>query len=136
MFWHESFLCKLHHPKGNFDTISVLQSSLYTGKTVSTTLTEFNRRCFETIKEHFLGRVGAPVPLIWLVSLLVHYPLLGYFSLRNLEGGFHSSNCMKIFFKLWIPCLTAFVNLACDYLRVRFKYYSSYSHGLELLKPQ
>jgi hypothetical protein len=31
---------------------------------------------------------------------------------------------------LRIPSLTAFVNPACEYLRVRFKHCSSYAHGV------
>jgi hypothetical protein len=80
--------------------------------------------------------VGAPVPLIWLASLLVHYPLLGYFSLKILRRRLPSFGLCKIFFKLRIPCLAAFVNLTYEYLGVRFKYCSSYSHDLKLSKPQ
>jgi hypothetical protein len=74
------------------------------------------------------------VLLIYLVSLLVHYPLLGYFLLKILRRRLPSFGLYQDIFKFWVLRLAAFVNMTCYYLGVRFKYYPSYSHGFKLLK--
>jgi hypothetical protein len=55
-----------------------------TGEIVSTTLSMSSTEGALRVSKNTSGGVEAPVPLIWLASLLVHYPLLGYFSLRIL----------------------------------------------------
>jgi hypothetical protein len=58
-----------------------------------------------------------------------------FFYQKSFEGGFHPSDCIKIFFEFWVFCLAAFVDMAYNYLRVRLKYHPSYSHGFKLSKP-
>jgi hypothetical protein len=62
-------------------------------------------------------------------------PLGIFFYQKSFEGGFHPSDCIKLFFEFWVLCLAAFVNMTYNYLTVRLKYRPSYSHGLKLSKP-
>jgi hypothetical protein len=82
--------------------ISVLQSSLCTGDIASTALSiSSTEGAFIVSKNTSKGR-RSPCAADLASRSACSFPLLEYFLQKTLERGLQPSDCVQIFFKLWI----------------------------------
>jgi hypothetical protein len=102
--------------------ISVLQSSLCTGDIVSTALSISSTEGALIVSKNISEGKGSPCAAELATRSACSFSPLGiFFTEKPSKEASSLRTVSKYFFKLWIPCLAAFIYMARDDLGVSFK---------------